>query len=146
MLLESSRIGRDKGRPGDASQSATILLVEDEDRVREVMEVALSLSGYKVLATESAIEALEIIETYDETIHLMVTDFAMPYMNGADLAVRLKRARPRTKVLYVSGFPKQDVQDFHEMNGRTTTIEFLQKPFMPDELEIKVHTLLADAH
>ncbi|HEV7844447.1 MAG TPA: response regulator, partial [Pyrinomonadaceae bacterium] len=113
MVLESFSISRDKERPGDSIQTATILLVEDEDRVREVMELTLSLSGYNVLSTESAIKALEIIESYDETIHLMVTDFAMPYMNGADLAARLKRARPATKVLYVSGFPKQDVQDYH---------------------------------
>lgn len=144
MILESSRIGKDKESLNDAIQTANILLVEDEERVREVMELTLSLSGYNVLSTESAIKALEIIEKYDEPIHLMVTDFAMPHMNGADLAARLKRARPATKVLYVSGFPKQDVQDFHEANGRAT-LEFLQKPFTPEELEMKVQRILSGA-
>jgi two-component system, cell cycle sensor histidine kinase and response regulator CckA len=144
MFFESAGVGLDSGSTADASRPATILLVEDESRVREVMEMILSLSGYHVLSVEGAFEALELIEKYDETIHLMVTDFALPHMNGTDLAARLKRARPRAKVLYVSGFPKQDVLDFHERDGRST-IEFLQKPFTPETLEIKVRSLLADA-
>jgi two-component system cell cycle sensor histidine kinase/response regulator CckA len=144
MSLKSADINQGRDARADSSQRATILLVEDEGRVREVMEVTLSLSGYNVLSVESALEALEIIENYDETIHLMVTDFAMPHMNGADLAARLKRARPLTRVLYVSGFQKQDVQDYHDRNGRTA-LEFLQKPFTPEELELKVQNILAAA-
>jgi two-component system cell cycle sensor histidine kinase/response regulator CckA len=145
MFIESTDVSLEGGGGGGAasSQTATILLVEDEERVREVMALTLSLSGYRVLSTESAVEALEIIGNYEDTIDLMVTDFAMPHMNGADLAVRLKRARPYAKVLYVSGFQKQDVQDFHEKNGARTRLEYLQKPFMPEELEMKVKNILA---
>ncbi|HKS26465.1 MAG TPA: response regulator [Pyrinomonadaceae bacterium] len=143
MFLESAGISREGGAVADSTQAATILLVEDEERVREVMELTLSLSGYQVLSARGALEALEIIEGYDDAIHLMVTDFAMPHMNGADLAARLKRVRPEAKVLYVSGFPKQDVQSFHDRNARAG-IEFLQKPFAPEELEEKVMAILAD--
>ena len=142
MFLESPN-QTEKNNATDASGPATILLVEDEERVREVMELTLSLSGYHVLSTESALKALEIIENYDGVIQLMVTDFAMPHMNGADLAARFKRARPFAKVLYVSGFPKQDVQYFHDKYERVA-LEFLQKPFTPEALEIKVYHLLQD--
>ena len=141
MILEGAGTSRKKEEGADANYAATILLVEDEERVREVIELTLSLSGYKVLSTESAIKALEIIESYDDTIDLMVTDFAMPHMNGADLAAKLKRVRPHARVLYVSGFQKQEVQAFHERNSRTA-LEFLQKPFMPEELEMKVQNIL----
>lgn len=144
MFLESTGIGLGGERAASSSQTATILLVEDEERVREVMELTLSLSGYHVLSTDSALEALEIIESYGDSIHLMVTDFSMPHMNGAELAVRLKRVRPDAKVLYVSGFQKQDVQDLHDRNGRSV-MEFLQKPFTPEDLEMKVQAILAGA-
>jgi two-component system, cell cycle sensor histidine kinase and response regulator CckA len=144
MLLKSVNANRDKETAVDSTRMKTILLVEDEERVREVMEVTLSLGGYHVLSTGSALEAREIIESYDSTIHLMVTDFAMPHMNGADLAAHLKRARPEAKVLYVSGFPRQDVQDVHDKSGRIL-LEFMQKPFTPEDLEIKVRDILSDS-
>ncbi len=143
MILESTDVESEEGEATGTSQ-ATILLVEDEQRVREVMELTLSLSGYRVLSASGAEEALEIIKSHADTIHLMVTDFAMPHMNGADLAAKFKRARPQAKVLYVSGFQKQDVQDFHEKNGARTALEYLQKPFMPEELEMKVKNILAE--
>lgn len=143
MFFESAGTGLDKERVENCPRTATILLVEDEERVREVIELTLSLCGYRVLSTDGALQALEIIESYDDTIHLMVTDFAMPHMNGADLAARLKRTRPESKVLYVSGFQRQDVQSFHDRNGKSE-LEFLQKPFTPEELEAKVQALLAD--
>ncbi|MBD0373445.1 MAG: response regulator [Pyrinomonadaceae bacterium] len=141
MFLKSADVDREEHGVASATQKGTILLVEDEERVREVVELTLSLSGYHVLSAAGALEALEIIESYGDTIHLMVTDFAMPHMNGADLASRLKRVRPEAKVLCISGFPRQDVQDFHARNGRRE-LEFMQKPFTPEELELKVHELL----
>lgn len=141
MILESAGVEQ-TGSLAGSSQAATILLVEDEDRVREVIELTLSLCGYHVLSAEGARKALEIIESYDGTIHLIVTDFAMPHMNGAELAARFKRARPAGRVLYVSGFQKQDVQDYHDLAGRSS-LEFLQKPFTPEELEMKVQNILA---
>lgn len=144
MILDSPGVDVDKNRDADASQATTILLVEDEDRVREVMELTLTLSGYRVLSIGSTIEALEIIENYEGTIHLMITDFSMPHMNGADLAARLKRARPQAGVLYVSGFPEHEVQSVHQMSGRAD-MQFLQKPFTPEALETKVLDILASA-
>lgn len=145
MYAKSSDVTSIPDRVTDSAQTATILLVEDEYRVREVMELALSLSGYHVLSVESAAEALELIENYDDKIDLMVTDFALPYMNGGNLADRLREARPLTKVLFVSGFQKQDLLDYHEEPGRAG-LEFLQKPFTPEALESKVSDMLADAY
>lgn len=144
MFLESAGTVRWKENPAEASETATILLVEDEERVREVVELTLRLSGYHVISTESAVKALEIIENYSDTIHLLVTDFALPYMNGVDLAARFRSARPRAKVLYISGFPKQDLIEHQEKSERMS-LEFLQKPFTPEALEGKVINMLKDA-
>lgn len=145
MFVEGANVIGKPDEADDSIQTATILLVEDEYRVREVMELTLRLSGYHVLSVESAAEALKLIENYDDMIHLMVTDFALPRMNGAELAAKLKRMRPETKVLFVSGFQKQDLLDCHGMVGRNG-LEFLQKPFAPEVLESKVSDMLADAH
>ena len=144
MFSRSQDIKGDVKEPGEKIRQATILLVEDEQRVRDVMELTLSLDGYHVLSVGSASEALEIIDNYSDKIDLMVTDFAMPQMNGAALAAKLKRVRPQVKVLYVSGFQKQEVLDFQEKSVRASA-EFLQKPFTPEALEVKVRNLLAEA-
>ncbi len=143
MLLERAEASRVEEGSADSTQLATILLVEDEERVREVMELTLSLSGYRVLSTESAIEASEIIEKQSDSIHLLISDFALPFMNGAELAARFRRARPNAKVLLISGFPKHDVMEYQGQSARAAT-EFLQKPFPPEELEDKVRKLLED--
>jgi DNA-binding NtrC family response regulator len=108
------------------------------------MELTLSLSGYRVLSTESAIKASEIIENRSDTIHLLITDFALPFMNGAELAARFRRARPGAKVLYISGFQKQEILEWQGKNAKVAG-EFLQKPFTPEALEEKIRELLEDA-
>ena len=111
----------------------TILLVEDEDPVRRVVEAMLKRHGYQVLASASSKEALAAAEQHGGVIHLLITDMVMPGMSGRKMAECLVGGRPDMKVLYVSGYGDALAQsDAH----------FLQKPFSTEELATKIREIL----
>ncbi len=118
----------------------TILLVEDEGAVRELARDILEANGYAVLVARHGDEALAICERHSEAIHLMLTDVVMPGMNGRELAERLARLRPETKVLYMSGYTDNAIVLDGVLHGRAV---FLQKPFTPDALARKVREVLS---
>jgi len=118
---------------------ATILLVEDEEMVRTLLRTILKANNYKVLEAGSGPEALAICEHYYATIHLMITDVVMPQMSGRELAERLIESRPVLKVLYISGHTDDAVFKHGVM---AQEMNFLQKPFLPDDLLRKVQELL----
>jgi CheY-like chemotaxis protein len=121
--------------------SETILVVEDESSVRELVHNILTEKGYTVLQAGSGPEALRLYEYYSEPIHLLLTDMIMPGgLNGRDLAERLQPLYPDMKVLYMSGYTDNAIIQ-HEMLEPGT--DFLQKPFVPDDLEHKVRELLS---
>jgi two-component system cell cycle sensor histidine kinase/response regulator CckA len=119
--------------PGGAE---TILLVEDEDGVRRVVETMLTRHGYNVLSTASCQEAMAFAEGYAGRIHLLITDVVMPGMSGRAMAETLTAQRPETKVLYVSGYGGPIESD--------TTSGFLQKPFTTAELARKIRELFKE--
>jgi len=114
----------------------TILLVEDEDGVRHVVETMLTRHGYNVLSTASCQEALAFAEGYAGRIHLLITDIVMPGMSGRTMAESLIAQRPDTKVLYVSGYGGPVESD--AKSG------FLQKPFTTEELARKIRELFKE--
>jgi PAS domain S-box-containing protein len=123
---------------GEAS-APTILLVEDEDGVRRLMHRFLEREGYQLLSARNAEEAEEIAGVYRNDIHLLVTDVVMPGMTGPQLAERLKPRHPGMKVLFVSGY-RHDALDQKGLLGRGEQI--LPKPFPPAQLLRQVHLLL----
>lgn len=117
----------------------TILLVEDEDILRQLIKNALTMNGYTVLEARSSREALAICGGYREPIHLMLTDVVMPQMSGRELAQRLEQLRPEIKVLYMSGY----AEDVLSRQGvLESSITFLQKPFRQYELTAKIREVL----
>jgi CheY-like chemotaxis protein len=122
-----------------AGGSETILVVDDEEGVREVATQYLSSRGYNVLAAESGPQALEIASAQAGTIHALVTDAVMPGMSGPALAKKLLASRPETRVLYISGYAEDTslLQDAHVRDDA-----FLQKPFGLDSLAEKLRALL----
>jgi two-component system, cell cycle sensor histidine kinase and response regulator CckA len=111
----------------------TILLVEDEDPVRRVVETMLKRHGYQVLASASSKDALAAAEQHRGTIDLLITDIRMPGMSGRKMAECLVTGRPDMKVLYVSGYGDAAAEsDAH----------FLQKPFSTEELATKIREML----
>jgi signal transduction histidine kinase len=120
--------------------SETILLVEDEDVVRNLAIRILRRGGYTVLAASQGAEAIQICQQYQGAIDLLVTDVVMPGgMNGRELAEQLLPQYPALKVLYMSGYT-DDVIVRHGILDET--LAFLKKPFSPDVLVRKVHQVL----
>ncbi len=128
--------GSSKSGPGRGTE--TILVVEDEAAVLTLSRRALEAQGYVVLAASDAAAALRLAELHGGTIHLLLTDVIMPGLSGRDLAARLAVRRPGIRVLYMSGYPGDDViaQDLPAGSA------FLQKPFAPDGLARKVRDTL----
>jgi PAS domain S-box-containing protein len=117
----------------------TILLVEDEDLVRDLTRTVLLEHGYRVLEASGGSQALSISEEYQSSIDLLATDVVMPHMSGRELAERLLLLRPNIKILYMSGYT-DDTIVHHGLADPSIT--FLQKPFTPAELAHKVREVL----
>jgi PAS domain S-box-containing protein len=119
--------------------SETILLIEDEEEVRDLAKEILEASGYRVLVACHAAEALPIVKSHDGIIHLVVTDVVMPQMSGPELAERIKTLRPNLRVLYMSGYADNAIVQHGVLEAG---LAFLQKPFTPDALVRKVREAL----
>jgi two-component system cell cycle sensor histidine kinase/response regulator CckA len=117
----------------------TILLVEDEDAVRNLIRSILRQNGYTVIESRHGGEALLICERYEGPIHLLLTDVVMPQMGGGELADRLRPLRPTMKALYMSGYTDNDII---RRGAPDAESRFLQKPFTPEVLLRKIRGLL----
>jgi len=117
----------------------TILLVDDDAAVRELVRVGLEQRGYTVLEAKFNSEALLIARRYTGPIHVMVADVMMPGLNGRELAYMLSSSRPHMKVLYISGYPLEIVR---EKLRDPDMANFLQKPFTVETLVGKMRELL----
>jgi two-component system, cell cycle sensor histidine kinase and response regulator CckA len=116
----------------------TVLIVEDEEAVRELASGFLESAGYAVLAARDGADALAIVQRSEEPIHVLVTDVVMPKMRGPELANQLKSLLTGLRVIYMSGYLEynRDNEDFLEEGF------FLQKPFSRDSLVRKVSEAL----
>jgi two-component system, cell cycle sensor histidine kinase and response regulator CckA len=119
--------------------SETILVVEDEDMVRQFVVDALRMYGYNALVASNGGEALLICEQYTDPIHLMLTDVVMPKMSGPELAERLAPLHPEMKVLYMSGYTEKAIEP---KKFAETGSWFIQKPFTATGLLQKVRKLM----
>ena len=116
----------------------TILLVEDQQGIREVVQEFLKRRGYSVLCAADGDEALQIADEHTRPIHLLLTDVVMPNMGGAELVQQITRTRPDIRVLFISGNPDQAALD--ERLGTAAVV--LQKPFPLDSLLRTVRSVL----
>ena len=116
----------------------TILLVEDEQGVRDLFHDVLCATGYKVLVASHPGAAIEVAQSFSGKIDLLLTDVIMPRMTGRDLADVLRRARPEMKVVYMSGYTDNVVL----RQGRADC-EFLQKPVGSDVLRRTLRGVLS---
>jgi DNA-binding response OmpR family regulator len=119
----------------------TILLVEDDDHVREFATRALEKRGYRVLGARYGDEAIAIARDLEEPIELLLSDVLMPQMGGGDTARAIREVRPNIKVLYMSAYPDALITLEAEL-GQGAVL--LPKPFSPDDLERRVRELLDD--
>jgi PAS domain S-box-containing protein len=120
--------------------SETVLLVEDEESVRQLVRETLEAKGYKVLEADQGDAALRIASTHQGAIDMLITDVVMPGMSGRELARQLSTSHPQTKVLYLSGYTEDAIVHQGVLDPDTA---FLQKPFTLQALSRKVREVLS---
>jgi len=122
-----------------AQGDETVLLCEDDDRIRGQLGAALARHGYEVLAAGDGETAVSMAERFGGTIHLLLTDVVMPGVGGPALAMTLRRLRPGIKVLFISGYSADSLT----RSGLDAQEElFLAKPFRPSEAVLRVREVL----
>ncbi|MCM2269930.1 MAG: response regulator, partial [Thermoanaerobaculia bacterium] len=142
VRAEPAAAGSPRAARSPGAGAATVLLVEDEDLIRNLAEQILLEAGYRVLSAANASEAIEIAGRSDEQIDLLLTDVVMPGVSGTDLAHRLLRHHPEMRILYMSGYSDSLIFRYGVLEERAA---FLRKPFSAEALERRIAELLAGA-
>lgn len=119
-----------------------MLLVEDEDNVRNLLQLTLEAAGYKVVASATAISALEWVHHMQSAPDILIADLVMPGMGGRELAEILRAEYPAVKILFMSGYSDETLS---ELGIGKDFGAFLQKPFGPKEFIKSVRSVLDGA-
>jgi PAS domain S-box-containing protein len=126
-------------QPTSLRGTETVLLVEDQEEVRQVAREILSRLGYEVLEAPNGAEALQLCERHPRPIDLLLTDVVMPQMSGRELAERVAPGRPDMRVLFMSGYTEDAILQHGILDEG---LAFLQKPLVPDRLARRVREVL----
>ena len=137
--VSSAAVAAPEHRDLNLKGKETILVVEDEEVVRNLTVRMLQTLGYQTLQASHGGEALEICRTHQDPIHLILTDMIMPRMNGKQFVEELRKMRQDFKVLFVSGYSSDDTVDGKVIGVDTPLI---QKPFTRDTLGRRIRELL----
>ncbi len=139
--MQKDEMSEKAGESAVAAGSGTVLLVEDDDMVREMTAAMLQAIGYTVQVAERASDALSLCEKGDARIDLLITDVVMPGMSGTELRDRVEAVRPGIKVLFTSGYSSSIIAQRGMLEGRG---HFLQKPFSINDLARKVRKVIEE--
>jgi len=120
----------------------TILIVDDDEHVRAVARDVLRESGYRVVEARSGEEADQLAATHSGPIHLLVSDVVLPGMTGIDLMLRLSRARPALRVVFMSGYGQRAIAHHGLLDASAMLLE---KPFTSEQLRMLVRAALDTA-
>ncbi len=139
--LDASAEPAGKENAAAATGTETILLVEDEPAILEMVRIMIRRLGYTVLSAGKPTEAMELARNFTGEIHLLMSDVIMPEMNGRDLARSIASLHPQIRLLFMSGYPanviaRQGVLD--------EGVHFIQKPFLMKDLATKLREAVAD--
>lgn len=126
----------------NASRDKSILLAEDAEIVREMVQEILKNDGYEVFAYPDGQKAFAFFKENPEKFDLVVTDIVMPQMNGKELAQQCRGERPEVGILYMSGYLDSQLNTEEDLAGNT---DFIAKPFRPAELLQKIEELIEQA-
>jgi len=143
QMREAIAVERKSSNAGDGDHEAvmrqTILLVEDEDMVRELMREVLEQEGYDVLASGTPADAIELCKRHGGRIDLLLTDVVMPGMNGREMTDRIHETLPQLQVVFMSGYSEHALTREGQVDPK---IEYLQKPFTLKALTQKLAKVL----
>ncbi len=135
--VESRR--REQLSEENLSGTETILVAEDEEEVRQLVRKTLQEKGYTVIAAPHGEEAVQLFNSYNGKIDLILTDVVMPKMSGRELANRIRSAHPDMNILFMSGYTDNAIVNHGILDKETN---FIQKPFTPKSLLNKIRTVL----
>ena len=127
--------------PASLRGDETVLLVEDEDGVRELIWKILTEHGHTVLEARHGRDAMAVAAGYEHPIQLLLSDVVMPEMGAGELADQLLAGRPEMKVLFISGYTSDEVV---RRGISRSDVAFIQKPFTTEELMLKVREVLTE--
>jgi two-component system, cell cycle sensor histidine kinase and response regulator CckA len=136
---EPAAVSQEPASAAAGVDGGTVLVVEDNTAILELVQRTLSRNGFTVLAAGDASTAVRMCETYPDAIDLLLTDVVMPEVGGPALAERLRALRPHMKVLFMSGFSDEGVIT----QGLAAGAAFLPKPFTPADIVRKVRRVLS---
>ena len=117
----------------------TLLIVEDEETLLEMLKVAVEGKGYRVITANDGLQALEVYRSRKDEIDLVVTDIGLPKITGELLFGELKKLNPSVKVILVSGYIDVNLKSEILKAG---VKEFIQKPYFPDDALKKIREVL----
>jgi DNA-binding response OmpR family regulator len=134
----------DPATPADAEPASRagdemVLVVEDEEPVRELLRKLLASQGYRVLEARHGMDAIRILERHRGPVDLMITDVVMPEIDGLELTERVRMTRPDLPVLFISGYTSDEVM---RRGAGLPSGAFVHKPFASDDLLAAVRRLL----
>jgi PAS domain S-box-containing protein len=135
----NDRSGDENGAKPMPRGTETVLLVEDDEQVRQIAQMMLETQGYDLLVAVNGEQALALAQQQEKNIDLMITDVVMPQMGGRELGELLSSSRPDMKVLYMSGYTDDAIVRHGLMDER---LQFIEKPFTTDALARKVRQVL----
>lgn len=138
-IPKENRLLADENSNTELSGSGTVLIVEDEESVRTVINYALKDKGYTILEANDGTEALEIVKQKNGKIDIIITDVIMPQISGPDLITAIHKLYPEVKVIFISGYTDHP---FINMIPKNDKIHFLPKPFSIKELSLKAKEVL----
>jgi two-component system cell cycle sensor histidine kinase/response regulator CckA len=137
---ETAAAAGESVKPVDLTGKGTILLVEDEEAVRVFAARALRGKGYTVLEADTGVSALEVLESLDDGIDLLISDVVMPQMDGPTLLRHVREMHPDLKVIFISGYAEDA---FRRNLDPASRFQLLPKPFSLKQLAAKVKEVLA---
>ena len=140
VWAEVERLSPDTQKKRSSRGTETILFVEDEQSVRELVRDYLVGAGYCMLEASDGTQALKVAAAHPGPIHILITDVVMPHLSGPELASKLTAERPNLKVLFISGYTDDTVFRHGVLEGG---VAFLQKPFNLKALSQKIHEVLS---
>jgi PAS domain S-box-containing protein len=138
---ELDKVSSDTQKKQNVRGSETILFVEDEQSVRELVRDYLVGGGYCMLEASDGTQALKVAAAHPGPIHMLITDVVMPHLSGPELATTLSAERPNIKVLFISGYTDDTVFRHGVLEGG---VAFLQKPFNLKALSQKIREVLSN--
>ena len=141
LPLVQSRVEdlRPKGLTKVKGGSETILIGEDDTRVRNLLKEVLSTAGYHIVEAVDGDNAVEVFHKNKDNIHLLILDIIMPKKNGKEVFAEIKKVKSDIKVIFVSGYSADVI---HKKGILEIGLDFISKPVSPDELLIKVRDVL----